>query len=363
MHELDQKLERIRRLLTQHAADALLIRRVENFAWVTCGAASYVSLASADGNASLLITPTARYLLTDNIETTRLEREERLQDQGWEFRVAPWHQVSSAVTGLSRGLRLAADVTYPEAIDLTFEFPALRASLTQEEDDRFSSLGAICAEAMDASIRAVRPGLSEYQVAGLVAAETLSRGAQPIVNLIATDERVFQFRHPLPTAKRLKAYAMLVLCGRMHGLVCSITRLVHFGRMADDLQRKMRAVAQIDAQFITATRPGRRLGDIFIEAIACYRDVGFPDEWRLHHQGGVAGYLPREIIASPDTPAIVELGQAYAWNPSITGTKSEDTILVGEEENRVLTEIAGWPNLAVEVQGRVIQRPAILELT
>lgn len=363
MHELDQKLERVRRLLAQHAADALLIRRVENFAWATCGAASYVSLASTDGNASLLVTPTERYLLTDNIETTRLEREERLQDQGWEFRVAPWHQANSEVAELSHGLRLAADAAYPDALDLSVPLAALRVSLTQEEDDRFISLGAVCAEAMDASIRAVRPGLSEYQIAALLAAETLSRGAQPIVNLIAVDERVFQFRHPLPTAKRLKAYAMLVLCGRMQGLVCSITRLVHFGKMPDGLRRKMHAVAQVDAQFVAVTRPGRRLGDIFNEGIACYREVGFPDEWRLHHQGGVAGYLPREIIATPQTAAIVERGQAYAWNPSITGTKSEDTILVGEKENRVLTEIAGWPSLPVEIAGRVIPRPVILELT
>ena len=65
--------------------------------------------------------------------------------------------------------------------------------------------------------------------------------AAVVVNLIATDERIFNFRHPLPTHKRLERYAMLVLCGRQRGLVCSITRLVHFGRLPDDLRRKAEA--------------------------------------------------------------------------------------------------------------------------
>jgi antitoxin VapB len=52
----------------------------------------------------------------------------------------------------------------------------------------------------------------------------------------------------------------------------------------------------------------------------------------------------------------------YAWNPSITGTKSEDTILVGPHGNEVLTGIEGWPALSVTVDGQTVARPAILEV-
>jgi Xaa-Pro dipeptidase len=78
--------------------------------------------------------------------------------------------------------------------------------------------------------------------------------------------------------------------------------------------------------------------------------------------GGPAGYEPREYIATPDSDDVVSAGQTYAWNPSITGTKSEDTILVGEEENEVLTSIDGWPTLSVIVGGETFERPAILEI-
>jgi antitoxin VapB len=215
---------------------------------------------------------------------------------------------------------------------------------------------------MDAAIRTVRPGMTELNLAACLAGEALRRGVQPIVNLVAVDDRVFRFRHPLPTARQLQAYAMLILCGRMWGLVCSITRLVHFGQLPDEIRRKADAVARVDAKFIQATRPGRALREIFAEGIDSYRAVGFANEWQLHHQGGLAGYAPREILATLATEDAVVAGQAYAWNPSVAGAKSEDTILVGEQGNEILTTIPAWPTLKVDVDGTTIERPAILEI-
>ncbi|HSD85529.1 MAG TPA: M24 family metallopeptidase, partial [Anaerolineae bacterium] len=282
--------------------------------------------------------------------------------QGWAFRIAPWHAANPAVADLTRGLKLAADVAYPGAIDLSNEMARLRANLLPEEGERYRALSQACAEAMNAAIRVVRPGQSEFEIAALLDRETFARGVQPIVNLIATDERIFNFRHPLPTGKKMAKYAMLVLCGRKYGLITSVTRLVHFGRLPDDLRRKLEAVAHIDATFIAATRPGRTLSEVFQRATEAYALTGFADEWQRHHQGGPAGYEPREWVATPTSPETVEVGQVYAWNPSITGTKSEDTILVGSNGNEVLTLIPDWPMLDAEVAGQHLKRPAILEV-
>ena len=251
------KLQRINELLAKYGADALLLQQVSSFAWATCGASSYINTATTNGVGSLLITPTGRYLITNNIEAPRFEKEEQLAAQGWEFRVAVWHEDNPAVADLTRGLKLAADGPYPGAIDLSGEMARLRANLLPEEGERYRAVSQLCATAMNAAIRAVRPGMTEYEIAALLDRETFARGVQPIVNLIATDDRIYNFRHPLPTDKKLDKYAMLVLCGRKYGLVTSITRLVYFGRLPDDLRRKMVAVASIDAAFIAATRPGR----------------------------------------------------------------------------------------------------------
>ncbi len=360
MNEFERKMAAAEELLRTHNLDALVLKRVSSVAWATCGAPTYVNTAADTGVATLVIKPGERHLITSRIEAPRLEREEKLVAQGWTFHVGNWYEADKALAQLTVGGRSGCDVQLPGMADLADTVSMLRSQLQPEEEARFRDLGKLCADAMNAAVQRVKPGQSEQEIAAGLAWETQSRGAQAVVNLIATDARIFNYRHPLPTDKKLDSYALMALCGRRHGLVCSITRLVHFGPLSAELQRKMEAVAQVDATFINATRPGATLGEIFAKAQAQYAATGFADEWQLHHQGGPVAYEAREAIATPGMTTKVAASRAYAWNPSITGAKSEDTFLVGEGGNELLTVIDGWPALTVSAEGVEIQRPAIL---
>ena len=362
MNELETKLSRIYELLDRHHLDALYLQRISSFAWITCGAASYINTATSTGEASALITRTARYLITNNIEAPHYEKEETLKEQGWDFQISPWFEASPAFARLTKGLRVGADMCLPGVTDLSGEVAVLRMNLLPEEQERFRQVARLSAQAMEAATRAAQPGMTEYQIAARLAQEAYDRELQPIVNLIATDERIFGFRHPLPTGKKMERYAMLVLCGRKYGLVASVTRLIHYGPLPDELKKKQAAVAEIDANVIAGTRPGATLADMFGKIQQAYAAAGYPEEWRLHHQGGPAGYEPREFIATPATTAPVAIGQAYAWNPSITGTKVEDTVLMTGDGFEVMTEMAGWPVIEVNVGGKLVRRPLILEV-
>jgi len=361
MDEWESKRQRLLRLLEERHLEGILLRRASSFAWATCGANASVNIASSWAEAELVITPSRQVVLTNNIEAPRLEAEEGLAERGWEIEATPWQESREALSAVLQGGALGADTAMAGAIDLSQEVARLRADLTREEGTRFRDVGRLCAEAMAAAAQDVRPGLTENEIAGLVARECEDRGVQPIVTLIAADERVFRYRHPLPTPRRLERYAMLVLCGRRKGLVCSLTRLIHFGRLPESLQRKQQAVAAVDAALIAATRPGVTLSQVLARGLATYAKVGFPEEWRRHHQGGPAAYEPREWLARPESTDVVHSGQAFAWNPSIEGTKSEDTFLVEDAGPRILTEVTDWPSLPIEVDGQVIRRPAIWE--
>jgi antitoxin VapB len=165
-------------------------------------------------------------LITNNIEAPRFEQEEHLAAQGWEFKIAPWYETNNAIAKLTRGLKLAADGPYPGAIDLSNDVAHLRVDLTPEEGDRFRALSSLCASAMEAAIRAVRPGMSEFEIAAALNRETQARGVLPIVNLIATDERIFNYRHPLPTDKKMGTYAMLVFADAAGAFRCAAERPV-----------------------------------------------------------------------------------------------------------------------------------------
>jgi antitoxin VapB len=341
--ELQIKLSRVHTLLDRHQVEGLLLRRVSSFAWATCGAESYVNTAVTEGAVSLFITREHRYLLTNSIEAPRMEQEFGLADQGWEFLVSPWPDPLKELNTLVAGKNIVADVAFPGAKDISGEVARLRSALTELEGERFRELGRLTAEAMVSALQSIRPGISEYQIAAAVSSETLARGVLPIVNLVATDERVYRFRHPLPTDKKLDKYAMLAMCGRKWGLVCSITRLIHFGPLPEDLQDCILATAQVNATLIESTRPGRTLAEIFAEEQQTCIRLGYPDEWQKHHQGGMTGYESREFLATPSSQEMVAEGQAFAWNPSVAGAKVEDTILVEAAGNEIITLTPSLP--------------------
>ena len=53
----------------------------------------------------------------------------------------------------------------------------------------------------------------------------------------------------------------------------------------------------------------------------------------------------------------IQGNQAFAWNPSIAGTKSEDTILLSDKGTEIVSQVGDWP--CTEVDG--IRRPDILQ--
>ncbi len=57
---------------------------------------------------------------------------------------------------------------------------------------------------------------------------------------------------------------------------------------------------------------------------------------------------------------MVQPWQAFAWNPSITGTKSEDTILATPDGPEVISGSPDWPLVEATAAGRLVARPDIL---
>jgi antitoxin VapB len=158
---------------------------------------------------------------------------------------------------------------------------------------------------------------------------------------------------------------MVVVCARRWGLIASLTRMVYFGRaLGADLAARHRAVQQVDAAFILATREGRAVGEVFVDGLTCYDANGFRDEWRHHHQGGPTGYQGRSYKARAGEQRRVLGNQAFAWNPSIAGTKSEDTVLApsGGGSPELLTPPLDWPTREIEWGGETVPRAEILLL-
>ena len=359
------KHARVAEYLESHDLDAAILSRRCNFSWYTCGAHNYVATACDAGNSWLLIDRNRATVLTNNIEATRL-RAEDLSDTDIEIVEFPYHDPakrSAAFDKATGSMRVAADAGVPGRVlpGLGEDFGHLRWTLTSWEMDRYRSLCEDVVACVEAAARRAEPRQSENDLAGMLSEAILARGCTPWVLLVAGDDRVRQHRHPLPTDRKIEQYAMLAVCAERSGLIAACTRLVSFGAVSEDLAARHEAVATVDAALILATCVGNALGDIFAEARDAYAAVGFAEQWRRHHQGGSCGYLPREVKAAPEEKTVVLADQAFAWNPSITGTKSEDTIVCTEEGPQLLAGPTDWPSVTGQWKGRSIPRPAILE--
>lgn len=363
--EFEIKRQRIVGLLAAHQADALWVTQNANMAWLTGGARAYIDTSTQVGVASLLLTATGAYVLTNTIEAPRLRDEEGLGPP-WEMIAEPWYAATGAPPArLLRGARLASDTPRPDAVLVADALVQARAPLLPVEIERYAKLGQEADACLYRVAQTLEPSMSEHAVAARVAQATYEMGALPIVILIASAERMQTVRHPLPTARPLGQSVMLVLCAQRHGLIVNLTRLVAFGTAPDLLKTRLAAVMQVDATAILATVPDAPMAQIFTTICEAYAAVGFADAWQGHHQGGPCSYGARDWLVTPTTTAHVQRQQAFAWNPSVPGAKSEDTFVVQDGGPRILTvgpAGAQWPRVPVTISGRRLERPDVLEV-
>ncbi|MEW6356992.1 MAG: M24 family metallopeptidase [Planctomycetota bacterium] len=361
-NECAAKENRLNAFLKKKNLDGVLVTRQDNFAWITCGSDNHVVTATEAGFGTFLYTPHRKVLFATNIEAPRI-MEEELAHMDVDVVDYPWHADPTvkvnAIKKVIRGMKIASDDGAAGTPLLDGSFTELRYSLTEQEIKRFRALGRDCSAAMEEVGPRIKKGQTEAEIAADICRAFIARDIQPWVCLIAADERL-KYRHPIYKTKKVKKCVMIVMCGRRKGLICSLTRMVHFGRLPDALRRKHDACCAVDAAFNLSSKPGVTLGACLENAQSVYKATGFADEWRLHHQGGTAGYNGRDKIATPGDKTQIQPNQALAWNPSISGTKSEDTIIALPDRIEVISRPVNWPTIKAEWQGKTIKRADIL---
>ena len=330
-----EALRKLRVWMEERGFPRFVVVRPENFAWLTGGGDNTV--VAGEGVAWLEVKEDKVILHTSRIEEARLLEEEGIEaDQ-----VITWPWYARPAPGAPN--------------DLEYDLTPLRLVLSQGEQGRFRRLGHDAAQALGEAVRAAKPHWTERELAGAIGEEALARGIQPLVLLVAGEKRIFKYRHPLPQDRPLGRLCMGVLCGRREGLVADLTRIRSWGHPeAEGLYQK---VLQVEAAALDATQPEATLGEVLAAIQRAYREIGRLAAFEEHHQGGLAGYRPREVLATPGNSTRIRAGMAVAWNPSLPGAKVEDTFLVAEAGLENLTVDPNWPT--VEVAGRL--RPAILE--
>lgn len=362
--EIEEKKRRIRGVLQELELDAVYLKKQSNFSWLTGGALNVVGITMELGVTGLLITAAEQFAVCNNIEAPRMEKEERLEERGFEIHSFSWYQERELeiIRKLAGGKRIGADHRLPGIEDVSSKINPLRYSLTHWETDRYAEIGRLTSEAIEKTAREIEPGDKECSVIGRLAGRLWENRLDYITTFCAADERISDYRHPIATEKEIRRRAMLCVNSRRQGLIVSLTRFVQFGPVPEEIRRKYDANVLIDCTFMANTVPGTPVVDAFREGIKAYERSGYPEEYKLHHQGGAIGYVGRDYKVNFRSEEVVQESQAFAWNPSITGSKSEDTMIATSDGPVLLSKPVLFPELKMEVQGIEFSRPDILEL-
>jgi Xaa-Pro aminopeptidase len=347
---LDTKTGRLDSYLVENDLEAVWFARPNSFAWLTGGGNNLVDGSAPQGVAAVGYDGAALRVVTDNIEAERLEAEELPVDVDVDVERYDWHAGSLADALAERSASpAAADIDVPGF--KTVDASRLRQPLTDADVDRYRALGHEAATAVERVCEEVEPDDTEQEVASALRVTLSARGIDAPVVLVGGADRATRYRHYTPTDAQLGNYALVSVTARRGGLHASLTRTVAFDP-PEWLTARHTAAARVETSALEATQVAAtsagRAGNVFADVQEAYAKLGWDGEWENHHQGGAAGFAGREWIATPGHEAPVEAPMAYAWNPTVQGAKSEDTVLVTDDGFETLTETGEWPTLEVE---------------
>ncbi len=345
--EQREKRARITALLNAKNLDAVVLKKGANVAWIIGGRAhipTTLELSCMD----VIVYRDRIVVVTNKIEAPRLEAEELCGDE--ELVVVNWFEGREGQ--LPKGERIGVDGPDADRVNVLSDIEALRRNLNDYEVNRLREIGKDASAALSEALMDIDPEMSEVEVAGEIAEDLWERNLEPVVLLVAGENRIKQFRHPLPTTQEIGGMAMGVICARRKGLIASVSRIVHFGEIPSSVQESYRRLLNVEAAFLDGTKVGATLAEAFKGGELAYLKEGFArDEWTKHHQGGPTGYLPRDFPAHEKTPQIIGVNNAIAWNPSAEGLKVEDTLITQASGFEFVTLDSTWPT--IEVAGRI----------
>jgi len=361
--EIEIKLSRVRAMLQQNDAEALALQLHPNFSWMTAGSKNFVANCFDAGATTLLITMQECFAICNVIEAPRLIQEEQFADLGFTVLSYPWQEnrleeyIAKHVSSMDK---VISDVAIGCARVRGDLIKPLRLQFTENEIARYVYLGDYLSKAMEEYLATVKPGITEFELAGGISEAIWPYGIEQVMHLVSFDERANLYRHALPTDKKLEHNVIVSINGRYKGLITTTSRMVYIGEPPKSLLKQYEDCAEMECLTASKAVPGTDELELYETLRQAYIDRGYPTMFDKHGQGGCQGYWPREYMIHPTSHNTVRENQAYCFNPVIDGTKTEDSFIVTQDGPMMITRPITFPKLEYEFNGVKLERPGLL---
>jgi Xaa-Pro dipeptidase len=357
IREVERRHELLAEYLALRNLNGLLLMRPENFAWLTLGGDN-TRRGTSRTSAALFITPEARLVLCNNVDSGQLFDRE-LTGLGFQLKERPWTEdIQVLCQDLCRGRAFTDDVSPGQSTNN--DLADFRVSLAEEDRQRLRSLAADLTYCVEATARTCSRGETEAEIAGQLAHRLLKREIVPVSLQVMADGQGRRYRHWAFGHDSVERFVVLSATGRQHGLHAAVTRTVCFNSPPRELLDWHQHASLVQATGMSFSHAGWSFDEIWSRVLRIYEKFGHPEEWRAAEQAELIGYSTSEHLIVPRSQRQLAAGTAVHWHPSVRSAAVGDTILVGEQRFELLTASDNWPMLGVVVKNQPLPRPAIL---
>lgn len=358
---ISQRHQAIGELLRIEQLDAVLLQLPENIAWLTAGGAWKQGGITA-GRFGLLITPNARVVLGNNVESPEIF-EHHLAGLGFQLKERTWAEDRSMLPeDMCRGRRVVSDTGFAGTPNIGLRMLSLRLPFDEYDASRVSEAGRIIAHAVEATARGLVRDRKETEAAGELMHRLVKHDAEPVRVQILADGRASRFRHWTYSDSPIRRFATVACLARHRGLTIGACRTISFGAPPAELIRAHAAASEVLAVAWLHSQVDWEMYAAWNRLKKTYEKLGAPDDWRLSEQGTVVEYDFGAIPAVGNSEFKFGPGIAIHWRPAFGPAMAGETILIQERGPKLLTSTGNWPTISVDVKDRPVPVPGILEL-
>lgn len=221
----------------------------------------------------------------------------------------------------------------------------LRMRKDASEFQKLKMNAAIADRAMQAAFSALKPGITELELADAIKAHFSSEGASPQFWIVgaggngafphhATGDRVIQEGDAI----------VIDIGGRKQGFPSDITRMAAVGIPPEGYGEIHTIVEKAVQAALKAAKPGVKAKDIDAAARRVIADAGY-GEYFVHRTGhgmGIDGHEPPYVTATSET--VLEEGMVFSIEPGIYipgrfGIRLEDIVILREDGPEILSAL------------------------
>lgn len=359
---MKEKINKIRKFMTDHNYTGMILARQDNFNWVTSGGNSRVIVPKDTGHAAIVVTQEQVYMIAQVMDGQRIMDEE-MKNLEAEPVFLYWFEESV----IDKAVQLAGDRPVSDVVARNAEFCLneiydLHYPLTNEEYERMKRLGALSDHIFYKIAKEIKPGMVDYEAEAMLLYEFAKENIQCDVCLVGTDDRIFRYRHPNPSGRKLGNYILLHTASRLGGIHCNVTRSVYFGdKIPEDIAQAYEVCCKIEAFCLSQCKTGNYWADIFEGQKKLYAEAGIPQEWKCHYPGGRTGYFVSQSDLSLNHANQIQNREAYDWYITVTGAKVEELAVNWDSRLEVLSHTGIWPSKEYKME-EVFRLPQIMQL-